>query len=156
MFCSVLGARGALGVSAGVLFQVSAGALAGQDAPVPPPACIRMSFGAWNPPLDWRRAGHDDSAQRIGVRVRATRDSVFSGQAAANGRDEMAWLEVQGKPQLWIFPTWWPAGVSILFSRSFAAGAAPDTIDGDAMAAVADAAQRPPTSRARVIRAPCH
>ncbi|MBC7895594.1 MAG: hypothetical protein H7066_09275, partial [Cytophagaceae bacterium] len=80
-------------------------------------ACTRVSFGTWSPLLDWNRAGHPESASGIGARVRQARDSVFSGQAASGGRDEMQWEDSGGVRRLFLSPAWWPAGVVITFAR---------------------------------------
>ena len=118
-------------------------------------SCLRIAFGPWVPSLDWSGAGHGDSAARLGEQVRRARDSVFGGQASAGGREEMQWTESGGVRQLLLSPEWWPAGVTITFDRAQNAtrrGAAADTMLGEAVALVADGAQRPPRATARVVR----
>lgn len=117
-------------------------------------ACTRVAFGTWTPPLDWNRAGHPDSASGIGARLRQARDSVFSGQAAAGGRDEMQWEDSGGVRRLFLSPAWWPAGVVITFAP--VEGAAGDTLTGEAVALVGDGRQPPPRADARLLRAGCH
>ena len=118
----------------------------------PDHSCTRVAFGAWTPPLDWNRAGHPDSASRIGAIVRGTRDSVYGGAASASGRDEMQWEEVRGVRRLFLSPAWWPAGVMITFAR---VDADADTLIGEAVALVADGGKAPPRAEARLLRKGC-
>jgi hypothetical protein len=114
-------------------------------------SCLRMAFGAWTPPLDWNRAGHPESAARVGSRVRETRDSVFDGQASASGRDEMQWEDSAGMRRLFLSPAWWPAGAIV----SFDTAARGDTLVGEATAFVADGKERPPRAIVRLVRNGC-
>lgn len=131
------------------LLVLGAQPLVGQD--VTP--CLRVGFGAWEPPLDWQAAGHRDSASSVGARDRAVRDSVFDGTATASGRDEMRWSE--GGRQLMLFPPWWPVGVVVTFDSSAMTLARGDTMTGRATALVADLRRPPPRAVARVARAGC-
>lgn len=115
-------------------------------------SCVRVAFGTWTPPLDWNGAGHSESAAGVGSRVRALRDSAYSGQASAGGRDEMQWYESNGVRKLLISPAWWPAGVIITFDRDASRG---DTLTGQAVALVADARVPSPRASARVMRSGC-
>ncbi|MCC6317817.1 MAG: hypothetical protein IT361_09015 [Gemmatimonadaceae bacterium] len=117
-----------------------------------PTGCVRMTFGVWTPPLDWQHNGHPDAIAHVAARLRAVRDSVYAGAASAQGRDEMQWLESRGTRQLLVSPAWWPAGVLVTFD----AASRGDTLDGDAIALVADGARAAPRARARVIRRPCN
>lgn len=118
--------------------------------------CVRLRFTLWSPALEWARAGHPDSAQRLGQLQRQARDSVYAGSATTQGRDEMQWGEVNGRTQLTVFPLWWPAGIAITFGGRIAAWhGVTDTLPGDAVAYVADAGTRPPRSTALVVRSPC-
>jgi hypothetical protein len=122
--------------------------LAAQEVPA---SCLRVGFGAWQPPLNWTGAGHRDSAARLGARDRQLRDSVYDGAATASGREEMRWFD--GGTRLIVFPPWWPVGITVTFDRPGTSLARGDTLTGDAVALVADASQRPPRTRARVLRA---
>lgn len=147
----------AYGAAAALLMAMAAREVPGQESQRAP--CVRISFSAWAPPLDWSGAGHSDSAAGVGAAARRIRDSVFTGQASAGGRDEMQWSEVGGTRQLLLYPSWWPAGVLITFTSAAGASApgpaAVDTLAGDAVALVADASQRAPRATARVLRGRC-
>jgi hypothetical protein len=84
------------------------------------------------------------------------RDSVYTGAATANGREEMRWLEGPEGMRLLLYPPWWPVGVVVTFDRRVdpLLGAA-DTLAGTAVALVADAARPSPRASARVVRARC-
>ncbi|MEO6878536.1 MAG: hypothetical protein ABI205_08655 [Gemmatimonadaceae bacterium] len=116
-----------------------------QRVPDSEPVCLGFSFGPWTPALDWRAAGHG-----------AKPDSALL-QHAAPGRDWAAATSGgAGNPNdslLILFPSWWPAGVSVAISpRTPAPG---DTIAGRAVALVADGGRTNPVSQIRVWRRPC-
>jgi hypothetical protein len=106
--------------------------------------CLRFTFGAWTPALDWQGAGHGRSIDSTHV----ARD--------ANGRPWAAPTGGSGAPGdtvLMLFPPWWPAGVSIeMRTADFARG---DTVTGKATALVADARRVSPVAKARVWRVAC-
>jgi hypothetical protein len=118
----------------------------GQRSGAEPP-CARITLGVWTPPLDWARAGHLDSATRIGEAVRRVRDSIFVSSSAAPGRDGMQWLEIDGARGLLLYPAWWPAGIMIRF-RQQSLG---DTLIGEATALVADLGATVSRAPARVV-----
>lgn len=130
----------------GTLLLFVASTLAAQPAS----PCVRIAFGTWAPPLDWKGSGHADSSARIAGRIQQLRDSVYAN-APRTGRDEMVWSESDGKRQLLLFPSWWPAGVMI----TFAPDALGDTLDGQAEALVADLSKRASRAAARVLRNAC-
>jgi hypothetical protein len=107
-----------------------------------PPVCLGFSFGTWTPALEWTAAGH-------GARPDARRL-----QHASSGRDWAA-SDVRGAADsvLILFPSWWPAGISVeLPTRNLAPG---DTVIGKASAFVADGRVKIPTSRVRAWRIAC-
>jgi len=119
-------------------------ALAAQDASpaADTPTCLRFTFGAWTPALDWKLAGHRGAA-----------DSTHVGHTP-EGRGWAAPASGQNADTvLVLFPGFWPAGVSLTFDPR--ALSAADTVIGKATALVADANKPSPVSRARVWRVPC-
>lgn len=104
--------------------------------------CLGFSFGAWNPPLDWRGAGHGDPP---------TEKSL---QRAPDGRDWAVDLPAAGRDStLLLFPSWWPAGVSVVVpQRALAVG---DTVRAEAIALVADGRKTAPRSQVLVRRVTC-
>ncbi len=110
-------------------------------------SCARIAFGPWTPALEWNRAGHRDSVNRVGRDLRAVRDSVFAGATTTQGRDGMDWFESEGFRKLFLSPVWWPAGVLITFD----APSRGDTLVGHAVALVADASRPTPRASARVM-----
>ncbi|MGQ0642129.1 MAG: hypothetical protein ACT4P6_15380 [Gemmatimonadaceae bacterium] len=102
--------------------------------------CFGFSFGAWNPPLDLRTAGHD------------TEPSTATQIKAPGGRDWAASDVTPNDTTLLLFPAWWPAGVQVIFSRR---PTATDTVAGRAMALVADGRATPPRATMRAWRVPC-
>ncbi len=101
----------------------------------PPPECFRFVFGAWDPPLDWARAGHQ-TAPPVGEYPTQGR-----GSAARTGYDE----------PLLLFPSFWPVGVVIRFDS----GAQTDTLRGTATALQADASRAPSRTRVVAVRFAC-
>src|SRR6476620_1590518 len=104
--------------------------------------CFGFSFGTWNPPLDWRAAGHGDPP------------SEKSLQRSPTGRDWAADLPTGRDSTLVLFPAWWPAGVAVVLPR--AALALGDTVHGEAIALVADFRKQPPKAPVTARRVPCH
>jgi hypothetical protein len=105
-------------------------------------ACLGFSFGPWNPPLDWRLAGHDVPVDSARV-PRAPGGRGWASPNAASRTDTT----------LMLFPAWWPVGVEVAFNaRGPARG---DTVSGHATALVADGRREAPTSRVRVWQVPC-
>jgi hypothetical protein len=120
---------------------------ASAGAQVPGAACTRVSLGAWTPPLDWSRAGHQDSTSAIAGHVRRLRDSVFAVAGGVGARESMHWLDEKGERRLVLYPAWWPAGVIIAFTKPPLG----DTLVGEARALVADPSHGISTAPARVI-----
>lgn len=104
--------------------------------------CLRFTFGAWSPALDWRAAGHrEPPSDSMGV----PRPSGGRGYAAPVG--------VGADTVLMLLPTWWPAGVLVeLPTRAPGLG---DTLTGRAVALVADGRLEPPVSQVRAWRMAC-
>ncbi|HEY2067811.1 MAG TPA: hypothetical protein VGG84_17810 [Gemmatimonadaceae bacterium] len=123
---------------------LSAHVSAAQSSPArdEPAVCLGFSFGPWTPALEWSAAGH------------GARPDSSQLHHASSGRD-WATSGVRGEADslLILFPSWWPAGISIeLPTRSPAPG---DTVTGKAHAFVADGRVRIPTSRVRAWRVAC-
>lgn len=117
----------------------------------PSSTCWRFAFGAWNPPLDWARAGHDGRAGDLADRVQRVRDSVFVKDTNAVRNREMLWERTKTGWSVVLFPTWWPVGVVVQFDSVVTAG---HEMLGEATALVADATQQPSRARARAVRCP--
>jgi hypothetical protein len=98
--------------------------------------CFGFAFGTWTPALDWRRGGHGTDAPRVRL----------AGEFAA--RDS-----TRGDQELTLFPSWWPAGVGVHFARP--PRALGDTVQGVAVAFVADGRLRPPRTTVRAWLKPC-
>lgn len=113
--------------------------------------CWRFAFGAWTPPLDWSRAGHDGKADDLADRVRRVRDSVFVRDSAAARNNAMYWERTARGLAVVLFPPWWPVGVKVEFDSVLAEGR---EMTGQAIAFVADAGQEPARARARAVRCP--
>jgi len=103
--------------------------------------CFRFVFGEWKPPLDSKAAGHvsfppaDSLPQAPGGR-----DWAFSDSTASD-------------LQLMLYPSFWPAGVSVRFPRS--PHVPGDTVRGRALALVADGRVRSPEADAMAWLVPC-
>lgn len=76
------------------------GAERAASADPPERYCFGFAFGAWTPPLDARRAGHTALPPGAGT------------PATPEGRD---WAASGMGASLVLFPSWWPAGVSVHF-----------------------------------------
>jgi hypothetical protein len=112
-------------------------------------ACWRLAFGAWKPPLDWARSGHDGDSSVTAERMRRIRDSVFVKDTGAVNSNAMFWERTaSGGYQLLLFPPSWPVGVLVTFD-SLKADPNQAGLTGEAVALMASAAQEP--SRARVV-----
>ena len=118
---------------------------------MPSSTCWRFAFGAWTPPLDWSRAGHNGRAGELADRVRRVRDSVFVKDTNAVRNSEMLWERTRVGWSVVLFPTWWPVGVMVQFDSVVTPGR---EMAGDATALVADATQEPSRARARAVRCP--
>lgn len=125
-------------VAALVIPGVARGQVAGAAAEAAP-VCYRFAFGAWTPSLDRAAAGHDPGARAAGA-------------VAPNGRD-WAVDDFGGVATLMLFPSWWPAGVSVALRGP--APAVGDTASGTATALVADGRKQPPVAPLRVIGVSC-
>ncbi len=101
----------------------------------PPPECFRFAFGAWDPPLDWTRAGHGNFPT-----------GVVQG---AHGRANAARTRKE-EPML-LFPSFWPVGIVVRFETAAHA----DTLRGTATALQADASRPPPRARVVAVRVAC-
>lgn len=113
----------------------------GADPPGATSACFGFSFGRWEPPLDWVRAGH----------ATPPRMATDAGIATDGGR--RSWATDQsdsGLVELVLYPAWWPVGVHV---RLLEAGG--DTLRGTATALVADGRVAAPVARAAAVRVPC-
>ena len=118
---------------------------------MPSSTCWRFAFGAWNPPLDWSRAGHDGRAGELADRVQRVRDSVFVKDTNAVRNREMLWERTKAGWSVVLFPTWSPVGVMVQFDSVVTAGR---EMVGEATALVADSRQEPSRARARAVRCP--
>ena len=111
--------------------------------------CWRFGFGAWEPALDWRAAGHEGRSPADYLA------SVVRGDAASRSAavpSNAAWSSTAADTSLILFPDWWPAGVAV---RLEPAPAAADTVRGTATALVANGHARNPVSRIVAIRRSC-
>lgn len=127
-------------------------ALAQQGGSIPEAGrCWRFAFSAWDPPLDWERAGHEGRADDVAGRVRRVRDSVFVRDSAAARNAAMHWERTARGLAVVLFPTWWPVGVHVEFYSIAADGR---EMSGRATALVADENKPPSRARARAVRCP--
>jgi hypothetical protein len=117
----------------------------------PSSKCWRFAFGAWVPPLDWDRAGHDGKASDLANRVQRVRDSVFARDTTATRNNAMMWERTKFGWAVVLFPEWWPVGIKVDFDSVLAEGR---EMTGQAIALVADAGQAPSRARARAVRCP--
>lgn len=102
--------------------------------------CLRFSFGAWTPPLNWQAAGHG-----------AFPDTSRMPHAAA-GRD-WAQAGTGSDTTMMLFPAWWPVGVIIeLPTRTPALG---DTVTGRAIALRANVDSSSPKATVHAWRIRC-
>ena len=101
-----------------------------------PDECFGFTFGRWTPALEWAAAGH-------------TADSAGRGEMV--GREPAVSPASTGHSTLLLYPSWWRAGVLV---RLPAALSARDTLDGVAVALVANGRSNP-TSKVRAWRIPC-
>jgi hypothetical protein len=115
------------------------GRSAAQAATRPPDECFAVSFGVWDPPLDWSAAGHAGPP-------------TLPPEARGTERGDASRQGLSGDSSIMLYPPWWPAGVLVKFTGSHAAG---DTLSGVATALVADGRRRPPRAAVRVVRRPC-
>ena len=119
--------------------------LRAQDAPRTSDdlSCLRFQFGTWTPALNWKGAGHITTLDTSKV------DRAPDGRAWAAASAKAA-----GDSTLILYPTFWPAGVTLSFdARKLAAG---DTALAKATAMVADAKVAPSIAKAKVWRVNCH
>jgi hypothetical protein len=123
----------------------------GRDQQEPSSTCWRFAFGAWTPPLDWERSGHDGKAGDLANRVQRVRDSVFAKDTNAVRNSAMIWERTRLGWSVVLFPTWWPVGVKVDFDSVLTQGR---EMTGQATAFVADAGQDPSRARARAVRCP--
>lgn len=122
-----------------------------RDQQEPSSTCWRFAFGAWTPPLDWERSGHDGKAGELANRVQRVRDSVFAKDTNAVRNNAMVWERTRLGWSVVLFPSWWPVGVKVDFDSVLAQGR---EMTGQAIAFVADAGQDPSRARARAVRCP--
>lgn len=136
-------------VAAMLLLASASIAVAQDDAQgAPSSRCWRFAFGAWTPPLDWDRAGHDGKASDLAMRVQRVRDSVFAKDTNAVRNNAMYWERTKTGWSVVLFPEWWPVGVKVDFDSVLAQGR---EMTGDAIALVADAGKPPSRARARAV-----
>ena len=117
----------------------------------PSSKCWRFAFGAWTPPLDWDRAGHDGTARGLANRTQRVRDSIFARDTNATRNSAMMWERTKIGWAVVLFPDWWPVGVKVDFDSVLAEGR---EMTGQAIALVADAGQAPSRARAKAVRCP--
>jgi hypothetical protein len=111
-----------------------------------PDECFGFSFGPFSPALDFAAAGHPGKAA-------AMRGSTQSAPAVPAARESAIRMHDDPRDSLLIlYPSWWPAGVSVHWSAGASVG---DTLEGIAQAFVADGAVKVPTSSVRGWRVPC-
>lgn len=103
--------------------------------------CLRFIFGPWTPPLDAKAAGHP------------TFPPAESLPQAPGGRGWAVSDSTTGDAQLLLYPSFWPAGVSVRFPR--APRAPHDTVRGTATALVADGRVRSPEAGVMAWLVPC-
>ena len=125
--------------------------LSAQRSPIEFPPCVRVAFGNWTPPLQWKEAGHVASPAAVAERQRFLRDSVFALADSARQRGEMVWWTSPRGPRLLVFPPFWPVGVVIELKGTWAG----DSLVGEAHALVADVSQRVSSTTAKVLRNNC-
>ena len=105
-------------------------------------ACFGFSFGRWDPPLDWGKAGHEGPPRQAGPDAGAAQDG---------GRRQWAADQTErGKVEMVLFPAWWPVGVHVQLAE-----AGGDTLRGTATALVADGRMRAPVAKVAALRVPC-
>lgn len=104
--------------------------------------CLGFSFGAWNPPLDLKAAGHNPNVDTTRhLRAPGGRDWALSGAKAV------------GDSEIFLLPIWWPAGVVITLEH--APRSVVDTVKGKAVALVADGRKAPPVATIRAWEKRC-
>lgn len=103
--------------------------------------CLRFVFGQWTPPLDAKAAGHPSFAP------------AESLPQAPGGRGWAVSDSTTGDTQLLVYPSFWPAGVSVRFPR--APRTPHDTVRGTATAFVADGRVRSPEAEVMAWLVPC-
>lgn len=103
--------------------------------------CFRFVFGEWTPPLDAKAAGHAPFPPSDSLpHAPGGRDWAFSDSTAHD-------------VQLMLYPSFWPAGVSVRFPR--APRAVGDTVRGRAIALVADGRVTSPEAETLAWLVPC-
>jgi hypothetical protein len=140
-----------LGLAMMLLTGASTAGRAQSAEQAPSSTCWRFAFGAWTPPLDWERAGHEGKAGDLASRVQRVRDSVFARDTNAVRNNAMIWERTRAGWSVVLFPAWWPVGVKVDFDSVLAPGR---EMTGEALALVADAGQTPSRARARAVRCP--
>lgn len=103
--------------------------------------CYRFIFGEWTPPLDAQAAGH------------APFPPAESLPRAPDGRGWAQSDSTAHDMQLMLYPSFWPAGVSVRFPH--APRTLSDTVHGRAIALVADGHVRSPEADAMAWLVPC-
>lgn len=103
--------------------------------------CLRFIFGEWTPPLDAKAAGHPSFPP------------AESLPKAPGGRGWAVSDSTTGDTQLLLYPSFWPAGVSVRFPR--APRTPHDTVRGTATAFVADGRVQSPEAEVMAWLVPC-
>lgn len=103
--------------------------------------CFRFIFGEWSPPLDAKAAGH------------APFPPAESLPRAPDGRGWALSDSTAHDVQLMLYPSFWPAGVSVRFPHP--PRTVGDTVRGMAIALVADGRVRSPEADAMAWLVPC-
>ena len=115
-------------------------------------ACWRFSFGQWDPPLDWEKAGHAGDAGTTAAAIKRIRDSVYVKDSVATRNNAMTWERTEHGLLLLLYPPWWPAGVEVTFDSTVAGG---KELFGTAVAMVANTAAPTPHARAHAWQQSC-
>lgn len=103
--------------------------------------CYRFVFGEWTPPLDAKAAGH------------APFPPAASLPRAPGGRGWALSDSTAREMQLMLYPSFWPAGVTVRFPHPPRTRS--DTVRGMALALVADGRVRSPEAEAMAWLVPC-
>lgn len=125
------------------LIALIPGVVRSQSAPAPD-ECYRFAFGAWDPPLNsvasTYNPGHDPTTSAPAGTPRDWASRISNGKATDTPSDSV----------LLLFPSWWPAGVSIDWQQQRG-----DTLLGRAVALVADGRVKNPVTTVRAMRVIC-
>ena len=119
-----------------------------RSAVAAPDECFGFTFGPWRPTL--RSMASTWTPGTDPVRVTGRPDTLRENAARVPTLRRSAGADSASDSLLVLYPTWWPAGVSIEWTGSRA-----DTLVGVAHAFVADGRLESPASEVRGLRVPC-